>query len=172
MFGEKLRKCRKERKFTQAALGKLIGVSGAYIQQLELGKKTNPSLAIVFKICEVLKVEPFDLDYDFFDETMKELGFFNKNTSKKIFINEEGKKTIVIPKNNGDITEPEALQGILKYINYIANSLDYVLGGEFYDIVNSVEELIKGKILILKHDRGVDVTQLNSSNILNSKNNE
>lgn len=65
MFGEDLRKWRKKRNLTQAQLGTAVGVTGAYIQQLELGKKTNPSIEIIMKLCTTLNIAPFDLDYDF-----------------------------------------------------------------------------------------------------------
>lgn len=70
MFGENLKKWRKQRNLTQAKLGEAVGVTGAYIQQLELGKKTNPSLEIVMKLCDALKIAPFDLDYDFSENEM------------------------------------------------------------------------------------------------------
>ncbi|WP_373845068.1 helix-turn-helix domain-containing protein [Clostridium sp.] len=65
MFGDELRKWRKKRKLTQAQLGESIGVTGAYIQQLELGKKTNPSIEVIIKLCKSLDITPFDLNYEF-----------------------------------------------------------------------------------------------------------
>ncbi|MEQ8156671.1 MAG: helix-turn-helix transcriptional regulator [Clostridiaceae bacterium] len=70
MFGDNLKKWRKERKLTQAELAESVGVSGAYIQQLELGKKTNPSLEVVLKICSALQIAPFDLEFEYDDEDM------------------------------------------------------------------------------------------------------
>ncbi|NMM62062.1 helix-turn-helix transcriptional regulator [Clostridium sp. P21] len=56
MNGNTLKKLRLKENLTQEQLGKKIGVSGAYIQQLEKGKKDNPSLDILNKIAETLKI--------------------------------------------------------------------------------------------------------------------
>ncbi|ERI92126.1 DNA-binding helix-turn-helix protein [Clostridiales bacterium oral taxon 876 str. F0540] len=101
MFGDELKKWRKLRKFTQAELGKKVGVSGAYIQQLELGKKTNPSLEVVMNLCSTLEIAPFDLDYGFsnddictyFDSRSK----YIKEIDKKVELNKNATQ-----EKNGD----------------------------------------------------------------------
>ncbi|SHF17870.1 helix-turn-helix transcriptional regulator [Alkalibacter saccharofermentans] len=50
MIKERLKELRENRKISQAELGKEVGVSGAYIQQLEKGVKKNPSLEVVLKL--------------------------------------------------------------------------------------------------------------------------
>lgn len=50
MLGDKLKKLRIEHNLTQTQLGKMIGVSGAYIQQLEKGTKRNPSILILMNL--------------------------------------------------------------------------------------------------------------------------
>ena len=54
-FGSSLRKHRKERKLTLAALGKLTGLSISYLSKLENGVST-PSLANMQKLCEALQI--------------------------------------------------------------------------------------------------------------------
>lgn len=53
--GDLLKTKRKSLKLSQSALGELVGVSGAYIQQLEKGIK-NPSLETMNKIARALKI--------------------------------------------------------------------------------------------------------------------
>lgn len=53
--GDLLKSKRKSLNLSQSALGNIIGVSGAYIQQLEKGLK-NPSLDTIDKIANALKI--------------------------------------------------------------------------------------------------------------------
>lgn len=62
MFGDNLKRLRKEKKYTQSQLGDKVGVSGAYIQQLESSTKNNPSLEVLMKIAKALDVQVTDLD--------------------------------------------------------------------------------------------------------------
>lgn len=55
-FGENLRKYRKDKQMGINELGRLVGVSGAYISALETGKKLNPSLDIIDKLSNALDV--------------------------------------------------------------------------------------------------------------------
>ncbi|WP_346877576.1 helix-turn-helix transcriptional regulator [Clostridium sp. UBA5712] len=72
-LGSNIKFLRNNRKLSQAALGKMIGVSGAYIQQIEKGYKKNPSFALIYDICEIFDVSPMGLletdlsNSDFFD---------------------------------------------------------------------------------------------------------
>jgi transcriptional regulator with XRE-family HTH domain len=50
-----------EKNLTQEQLGAIVGVSGAYIQQIEKGVKTNPSLDVLHKIASALGVLTRDL---------------------------------------------------------------------------------------------------------------
>lgn len=58
---ENLLKLRKEKKLSQNKLGEILGVSGAYIQQLEKGVKTNPSIDLIYKIADYFDVAPLNL---------------------------------------------------------------------------------------------------------------
>lgn len=60
-LGNNIKFLRKKRKLSQAALGKMVGVSGAYIQQIEKGYKKNPSFALIYDICEIFDVSPIGL---------------------------------------------------------------------------------------------------------------
>lgn len=61
MNANRLKQERKNKKLTQVQLGKLVGVSGAYIQQLEKQIKTNPSIQLISKIAEALGISQSDL---------------------------------------------------------------------------------------------------------------
>ena len=52
-FGEKLRSYRKEKGLTLAVMARNLGVSTAYISQLENGHKGDPSSVLVDQICAI-----------------------------------------------------------------------------------------------------------------------
>jgi transcriptional regulator with XRE-family HTH domain len=60
-FGEMLRRLRKERDLTQAALAEQIGVTHVYISALERGDKPAPRLEIVVGLARSLGVEEGEL---------------------------------------------------------------------------------------------------------------
>lgn len=62
MLGYNIKKYRKNKKLSQKQLAQETEVSTSYIQQLELGQKSNPSLKILIKISRVLGVDVKDLD--------------------------------------------------------------------------------------------------------------
>jgi len=55
LFGQELRKLRKESKYRQVQLAKLAGISGAYISQLETGKK-KPTDRVIAKLSGALDI--------------------------------------------------------------------------------------------------------------------
>lgn len=59
-FGDTIRELRVAQKLSQQALADLSGVDRAYISQLELAEST-PSILILFKLSETLKVKPKDI---------------------------------------------------------------------------------------------------------------
>lgn len=59
-IGEMIAECRVAKGFSQIELGKKLGVTGAYIQQLEKGVKTNPSYLVKVNINRILESEIFD----------------------------------------------------------------------------------------------------------------
>ncbi|AZR72774.1 hypothetical protein BBF96_04820 [Anoxybacter fermentans] len=60
LVGERLSKIRKEKKLTLRELGNAVGVSASHIGQIEKGV-TNPSIDLLARIAEFLKVHPCDL---------------------------------------------------------------------------------------------------------------
>jgi transcriptional regulator with XRE-family HTH domain len=60
LFGRRLRQLRKQRGFTQEKLGVAAGLSYKYLGGVERGEE-NPTLAVVAKLADALKVEPRDL---------------------------------------------------------------------------------------------------------------
>lgn len=54
-LGERIRKYRKLNKLSQQEFGNLVGVTGAYIQQLEVGIKSNPSYAVYTLINRIIR---------------------------------------------------------------------------------------------------------------------
>ena len=68
-LGKNLKKLREDNKISQSKLGEILGVSGAYIQQIEKGVKTNPSIDLIYKIASFFDVPPVTLlEYDFSDK--------------------------------------------------------------------------------------------------------
>lgn len=60
-LGINLKKLRKDNNLSQNQLGKILEVSGAYIQQIEKGIKNNPSLDLIYKIAEFFDIAPIEL---------------------------------------------------------------------------------------------------------------
>ncbi len=58
MIGERIRARRKELNLKQPELGKIVGISGAAISQLERGDSKNPSSENLLKLAKALKCSP------------------------------------------------------------------------------------------------------------------
>lgn len=59
-LGEELRNLRKARGFSQEALALEAGVERNYVSLIELGKN-SPSIRVLFKLCETLRVFPSEV---------------------------------------------------------------------------------------------------------------
>ena len=70
MYGEKIKEARKLKKISQKELAELSGLSISYIQQIESGKKNNPSLEALTAIADVLQLSIYQL----IDDSMGEYG--------------------------------------------------------------------------------------------------
>lgn len=58
---------RKKKKLTQAQLAKKIGIDFSYLSKLENHPKTQtPSLDIIFRLSDVLELDPYQLMYFFY----------------------------------------------------------------------------------------------------------
>lgn len=64
--GEKIRELRKAHKMKQADLGKIISVSGGTVSSWEIGR-TQPTMDIVKKLCEVFVISERDFYKDILD---------------------------------------------------------------------------------------------------------
>jgi transcriptional regulator with XRE-family HTH domain len=139
-IGENLKKYRNEKKISQRKLAQAAGVSFAYIQQLEKNEKQNPGIEIIKRLSAALEIEIHDL--------------IGSIPGKDTFVSDTGKITTVIPKNNGPISIDEYRDAIIKVIGHRGNLQDYVIGGEYGEIIDFLETCIDGKILLLKSKRG------------------
>lgn len=59
--GEKLKKLREERNITQEALAELAEMGDRYVRDLESGRKSNPSAALLYRISDALGVSMEEL---------------------------------------------------------------------------------------------------------------
>lgn len=59
-LGKYLRGLRKEKKKTLVQLAEETGLSHSYLSQVENGKKLNPSMDSLMKICKALNEDPFN----------------------------------------------------------------------------------------------------------------
>ena len=60
IIGKHLKELRNRQGVSQEALSLETGLDRSYISMIERGKR-NPTLVVVFRICEVLDTPPFDL---------------------------------------------------------------------------------------------------------------
>ncbi|MEN5115350.1 helix-turn-helix domain-containing protein [Brevundimonas sp. NPDC055812] len=60
VLGENVRRIRREREMTLETLAHEVGLAYSYLGQLERGQR-NPTLGVIERIAEVLKVDPLDL---------------------------------------------------------------------------------------------------------------
>lgn len=58
---EKLRSIRKMRNYTQEMLAELTGVSDRYIRRMESGGNANPTLSVLYPLCQALRCGLDDL---------------------------------------------------------------------------------------------------------------
>ena len=109
IFGENMRKARKERGFTSEALGRFLGISTAYVGLIERGERC-PSLETFLKIC------------DFFGESYEDM-FRSKSTlsvsEKKFAGSGSSEKSQVVRKQ-------KMIAGMLS--TFDADELDHIIG--------------------------------------------
>lgn len=61
MLGEKIKFLRQSKRLSQNKLSERSGVSQSYINELENGKKTNPTYELLQKIAQALEVPISDI---------------------------------------------------------------------------------------------------------------
>ncbi|RZJ46029.1 MAG: XRE family transcriptional regulator [Brevundimonas sp.] len=59
-FGRNVRRQRQDRQVTLEALADQVGLSYSYLGEIERGKR-NPTLAVVERLANALKIDPRDL---------------------------------------------------------------------------------------------------------------
>jgi transcriptional regulator with XRE-family HTH domain len=78
IFIQNLRKCRRYEKISKKTLAQMCDTAVSYIGQIEIGNRF-PSLSLIEKIADALKVKPYILFYDNVDEKL-----FRKHQREKI----------------------------------------------------------------------------------------
>lgn len=146
MFSEKLKKLRKSKNLTQVQLGNLIGVSGAYIQQLENGIKKNASYEVILKICEVFDTSPYDLlaNDKMIDDLFKladEIDTINQSN----FGYKENDKILYSPSELKELRNisDEMQEAYSLFENFLkSKAIQEDIGFKFEDIESHLKELI------------------------------
>ena len=155
LLGENIKNIRKSGEISRKDLSLELGISVHTLSKYEQGQR-EPNILMLNKISEALEVSIDNIIGN------NLIAFIDSPTKKKSFLNENDGKTILLSKNNGDISESDALIGITKYINNIANSENYIIGSsECAGIIKSADELIRGKILIIKSRRKEEIISNN-----------
>jgi transcriptional regulator with XRE-family HTH domain len=103
-LGELLGDARRRRKLTLRAVQDTVGISNAYLSQLETGKIRSPSPIILHKLCEL-----YDLPYAM---VMQEAGYPLPRQAKSD--NSRSRLTARIGK-----TTPEEEDAIVEYLRFI-----------------------------------------------------
>jgi transcriptional regulator with XRE-family HTH domain len=67
IFGHHLRQARKKAQLTQEELAFRTGLDRTYVSLLELGRKC-PTLAVLFRLCEVIAIAPDALVASVYEE--------------------------------------------------------------------------------------------------------
>lgn len=147
MLSDNIKKFRKEKKISQTKLGDMLGVSGAYIQQLEKGVKKNPSIEVLLGLSSLLDIPLGEL----LDEEKKIKYGFDK---------------IDISKKPSEVTS-ESLQNFYKVFNRHSHRQDrFILETSFYidtstltndqveELMDSINFTIKLKLEEFKNKEG------------------
>jgi transcriptional regulator with XRE-family HTH domain len=129
MLKDNIKKIREDLSISQRELARRINMSSQMISKIERGE-TSPSIETLDKIAIALGVTITDL-WSLPDFNKKFTYFYTTKVSKG-----------------------EAREALIKFINYIATLEDYVMGSEYNEIIDSSEDLIRGKILIFKSKKG------------------
>ena len=141
--GEKIKEARLKSGITQKALGKKLGVSDKYINEVEMGKKVVQE-SFIDKAAKVLKADLKDISMLITDEVLEQEERINRNSTV------EKKK---MPKVTSEISEvwTDAFSSVLKRVNIYDYSISMSLGGkELPNYSNKVEGHPADKVLYLK----------------------
>jgi len=135
--GEKIRILRNENKLTQKTLGKKLGVSEGFINELETGKKVANE-AIIKRISKIFGKDLDDINMYVED---KEDNYIPKNVPKKTV----QKKDIINPVWN------DALESILKNVPVYKTDLKTVISSRSLPVVsNKIEGYPQNKVFFME----------------------
>lgn len=144
-IGDNIKAFRKEKGISQKELARILNNMPISTLANYENNHRLPNLKTVSEIARALEVPIEDLVENPF------------GTQGRAYINDNGQETFTLLRSSGDISKKEAIEALTKYIDFIANSENYIMDSEYSDIIKSTEELIRGKILILKKNRGSKV---------------
>lgn len=139
--GERIKEARLKSGMTQKALGKKLGVSDKYINEIEMGKKVVQE-SFIDKAAKILNADLNDISMVITDEALEQEARTNKVIEKKI-----------IPKVISEVSDvwTDAFSSVLKKVSIYDYSLDTPIGGkELPNYSNKVEGYPADKVLYLK----------------------
>ena len=107
-IGATLKEARENKSLTLRQVEETIGISNAYLSQLENDKIKSPSAIVLYKLASLYKVNLNDL--------LSGTGFINKEQVVENDKNSEWSKRIAF--SAGDLTEEQKSE-VLNYIKYL-----------------------------------------------------
>lgn len=141
--GEKIKEEREKSGISQKALGKKLGVSDKYINEVETGRKV-PQESFLDRVAKLLKVDLNDVNMIETDEVLKE----EINQAK--YVKKEEKLEMRTLGKTSDVWT-DAFSSVLKKVNIYEYNLEKVLGErELPNYSNKVEGYPADKVLYLK----------------------
>jgi len=141
--GEKIKEEREKSGISQKALGKKLGVSDKYINEVETGRKV-PQESFLDRVAKLLKVDLNDGNIIELDEVLKE------EIKQVKYVKKEEKLEPRILGETSDVWT-DAFSSVLKKVNIYEYNLEKVLGErELPNYSNKVEGHPADKVLYIK----------------------
>ena len=139
--GEKIKEARLKSGMTQKVLGKKLGVSDKYINEIEMGKKVVQE-SFIDKVAKVLNADLNDINMVVSDEALEQEARTSRVVEKKI-----------VPKVISEVSEvwTDAFSSVLKKVNIYDYNISTPTGGkDLPNYSNKVEGYPADKVLYLK----------------------
>lgn len=139
--GEKIKEARLKSGMTQKVLGKKLGVSDKYINEIEMGKKVVQE-SFIDKVAKVLNADLNDINMVVSDEALEQEARTSRVVEKKI-----------VPKVISEVSEvwTDAFSSVLKKVNIYDYNISTPIGGkDLPNYSNKVEGYPADKVLYLK----------------------
>ncbi|PRR83261.1 anaerobic benzoate catabolism transcriptional regulator [Clostridium vincentii] len=141
--GEKIKEEREKAGISQKALGKKLGVSDKYVNEVETGRKV-PQENFIDRVAKLLKVDLNDISMIATDE-----GLMEERKQDKYVEKEQKNQPRILGKASDVWTD--AFSSVLKKVNIYEYSLEKVLGERELPIYsNKVEGYPADKVLYIK----------------------